>query len=106
MQVVRLLVPLILPVLWLWVPTGSIPHVALCLQWVVSKHKVVIPTNVLLALQRRTKKRQKALDVPSKADRVFSFQKNTLKALAEMIAAAGLQHPAEIKAQSFSTTSQ
>jgi len=46
----------------------------------------------------QNKERQKALDVPSKADRVFSFQKNTLKALAEMIAAAGLQHPAEIKA--------
>ncbi|KAF5271971.1 hypothetical protein FQR65_LT17502 [Abscondita terminalis] len=46
----------------------------------------------------QNKERQKALDVPSKADRVFNFQKNTLKALAEMIAAAGLQHPAEIKA--------
>ncbi|MEG0481532.1 MAG: FMN-binding glutamate synthase family protein [Acinetobacter sp.] len=44
------------------------------------------------------KERQKALDVPNKAERVFNFQKNTLKALAEMIAAAGLQHPAEIKA--------
>lgn len=44
------------------------------------------------------KERQKALDVPNKSERVFNFQKNTLKALAEMIAAAGLQHPAEIKA--------
>jgi len=44
------------------------------------------------------KERQKALDVLSKSERVFHFQKNTLKALAEMIAAAGLQHPAEIKA--------
>ncbi len=44
------------------------------------------------------KERQKALDVPTKSERVFHFQQNTLKALAEMIAAAGLQHPAEIKA--------
>ena len=44
------------------------------------------------------KERQKALDVPNKSERVFHFQRNTLKALAEMIAAAGLQHPAEIKA--------
>ncbi|WP_089605117.1 FMN-binding glutamate synthase family protein [Acinetobacter piscicola] len=44
------------------------------------------------------KERQKALDVPNKSERVFNFQRNTLKALAEMIAAAGLQHPAEIKA--------
>ena len=42
--------------------------------------------------------RQKALDVPDKAERVFHFQQNTLKALAEMIAAAGLEHPQEIKA--------
>lgn len=42
--------------------------------------------------------RQKALDVPTKAERVFHFQQNTLKALAEMIAAAGLQHPSEIEA--------
>ena len=44
------------------------------------------------------KERQKALDVPTKAERVFNFQKNTLKGLAEMIAAAGLNHPSEIKA--------
>ncbi|MEK5794578.1 glutamate synthase-related protein, partial [Acinetobacter nosocomialis] len=44
------------------------------------------------------KDRQKAIDVPTKADRVFHFQKNTLHALSEMIAAAGLQHPSEIKA--------
>lgn len=43
------------------------------------------------------KERQKALDVPTKSERVFHFQQNTLKALAEMIAAAGLQHPTEIK---------
>ena len=42
--------------------------------------------------------RQKALDVPTKADRVFHFQQNTMKALAEMLAAAGLEHPNEIKA--------
>ena len=41
--------------------------------------------------------RQKALDVPTKAERVYNFQKNTLKALAELIAAAGMQHPSEIK---------
>ncbi|AWL28800.1 glutamate synthase [Acinetobacter defluvii] len=43
------------------------------------------------------KERQKALDVPDKSQRVFHFQQNTLKALAEMIAAAGLQHPIQIK---------
>ncbi|MBU3847324.1 MAG: FMN-binding glutamate synthase family protein [Candidatus Acinetobacter avistercoris] len=42
--------------------------------------------------------RQKAIHVPSKAERVFSFHKNTLHALSEMIAAAGLEHPSDIKA--------
>ena len=40
--------------------------------------------------------RQQALIVPDKADRVFSFHQNTLKALQEMVQAAGLHHPNEI----------
>ncbi|AIL76028.1 FMN-binding glutamate synthase family protein [Acinetobacter baumannii] len=44
------------------------------------------------------KDRQKALHVPTKAERVFNFHKNTLHALSEMIAAAGLRHPSDIKA--------
>jgi glutamate synthase domain-containing protein 2 len=43
--------------------------------------------------------RQQALVVPSKADRVFQFHDRTLFALKEFIQAAGLQHPADIKAQ-------
>lgn len=42
--------------------------------------------------------RQKALHVPTKAERVFNFHKNTLHALAELIASAGLAHPSDIKA--------
>lgn len=42
--------------------------------------------------------RQKALVVPDKALRVQRFHHNTLHALAEMIAAAGLSHPSDIKA--------
>ncbi|WP_460420919.1 FMN-binding glutamate synthase family protein [Pseudomonas sp. ZL2] len=41
--------------------------------------------------------RQRALVVPDKADRVFSFHRNTLHALAEMLAAAGLEPPNELK---------
>ena len=41
--------------------------------------------------------RQRALAVPDKAERVANFHQNTLKALAELIAAAGLNHPAELK---------
>jgi glutamate synthase domain-containing protein 2 len=42
--------------------------------------------------------RQKALDVPTKADRVFHFHQNTLMALKELVQAAGLGDPAEITA--------
>jgi glutamate synthase domain-containing protein 2 len=41
--------------------------------------------------------RQKALVVPDKAERVYNFHQNTLKALAELVAAAGLQHPSDLK---------
>ena len=40
--------------------------------------------------------RQKALIVPDKAERVRRFHDNTLAALAELIGAAGLEHPNEI----------
>ncbi len=43
--------------------------------------------------------RQRALVVPDKAQRVHNFHRNTLKALAEMIAAAGLSHPEQIEAK-------
>jgi glutamate synthase domain-containing protein 2 len=42
--------------------------------------------------------RQKALDVPTKADRVYHFHQNTLLALKELVQAAGLGSPAEITA--------
>jgi hypothetical protein len=41
--------------------------------------------------------RQRALFVPDKAERVANFHRNTLKALAELIGAAGLAHPAQLR---------
>jgi glutamate synthase domain-containing protein 2 len=41
--------------------------------------------------------RQRALVVPDKAERVAHFHQNTLKALAELIAAVGLHHPSELR---------
>ena len=35
--------------------------------------------------------------VPDKADRVFHFHRNTMKALAEMLASAGLEHPSQLR---------
>jgi glutamate synthase domain-containing protein 2 len=42
--------------------------------------------------------RMKALDVPTKADRVYHFHQNTLMALKELVQAAGLAEPAGITA--------
>jgi glutamate synthase domain-containing protein 2 len=41
-------------------------------------------------------KLQRALVVPDKATRVYQFHKNTVHALAEMIAAMGLDHPSQL----------
>ncbi|MGO8953888.1 MAG: FMN-binding glutamate synthase family protein [Rhodomicrobium sp.] len=41
--------------------------------------------------------RQRALAVPDKSQRVASYHKETVKALAELIAAAGLDHPRELR---------
>jgi glutamate synthase domain-containing protein 2 len=43
-------------------------------------------------------RRQKALDVSNKAERVYHFHHNTLLALKELVQAAGLRDPAEITA--------
>jgi glutamate synthase domain-containing protein 2 len=43
------------------------------------------------------KHRQRALEPENKSERVYSFQRNTLSALGELIGAAGLTHPIQIK---------
>ncbi|SEI74553.1 Glutamate synthase domain-containing protein 2 [Azotobacter beijerinckii] len=43
--------------------------------------------------------RQRAVVVEDKAQRVHNFHRNTLKTLAEMLAAAGLEHPSQVDAK-------
>lgn len=57
-------------------------------------HTNKCPTGV--ATQDRL--RQRSLVVPDKAERVASYHRHTLEALAEMIAAAGLDHPSQLAA--------
>ena len=45
--------------------------------------------------------RQRALVVPDKAQRVANFHHNTLHALAELIASAGLAHPSDLRPHHF-----
>ena len=51
------------------------------------------PTSI--ATQNRF--RQRGLDVPSKAERVYYYHKNTVSALTKIVAAAGLDHPAQLR---------
>ena len=46
--------------------------------------------------------RQRALVVPDKSERVFNFHRATVEALAELVAAAGLDHPTELTLSHFS----
>jgi len=46
--------------------------------------------------------RQRALVVPDKGERVFNFQRATIEALAELVAAAGLDHPTQFSPAHFS----
>ena len=46
--------------------------------------------------------RQRALVVPDKSERVFNFQRATIEALAELVAAAGLDHPTQFSPAHFS----
>ena len=45
--------------------------------------------------------RQRAIVVPDKAERVANFHHNTLHSLAELVAAAGLSHPEELRPHHF-----
>jgi glutamate synthase domain-containing protein 2 len=45
--------------------------------------------------------RQRAIVVPDKAERVANFHRNTVRALAELVAAAGLTHPGELRPHHF-----
>jgi len=45
--------------------------------------------------------RQRALVVEDKAERVFRFHQSTMKALAEVVAAAGLDHPHQFALHHF-----
>jgi glutamate synthase domain-containing protein 2 len=63
-----------------------------------SCHTDRCPTGV--STQDRT--RQRALVVPDKSERVFNFQRATVEALAELVAAAGLNHPTELAPAHFS----
>ena len=63
-----------------------------------SCHTDHCPTGV--ATQDPTRRR--ALVVPDKAERVSNFQRATVEALAELVAAAGLNHPSEFAPAHFS----
>jgi glutamate synthase domain-containing protein 2 len=63
-----------------------------------SCHTDRCPTGV----STQDKGRQRALVVPDKAERVYNFHRATIEALAELVGAAGLDHPIEFAPAHFS----
>ena len=63
----------------------------------MSCHTDRCPTGV--ATQDQT--RSRALVVPDKAERVYNFHRATIMALAELTAAAGLDHPSDFRPEHF-----
>jgi glutamate synthase domain-containing protein 2 len=63
-----------------------------------SCHTDRCPTGV----STQDKSRQRALVVADKSERVFNFQRATLEALAELVGAAGLDHPTQFAPAHFS----
>ena len=55
-------------------------------------HTNTCPTGIATS----NKGRQRGLVIPDKAERVYHFHKNTMHALAEVVAAAGCSHPSEL----------
>jgi hypothetical protein len=64
----------------------------------LSCHTDLCPTGVTT----QDPSRNRALVVPNKIERVYNYHRATLHALAELIAAAGLDHPQQIKPIHFS----
>ena len=60
----------------------------------LSCHTSACPTGV----STQDPVRQRALVVPDKMERVYRFHENTLEALKELVQAAGLEHPNQIRA--------
>ncbi len=58
-------------------------------------HTGTCPTGVATQDPRR----QRALHVPDKAERVYRYHRHTLEALQELVQAAGLRHPSQIRAE-------
>ncbi|MGF1446376.1 MAG: FMN-binding glutamate synthase family protein [Pikeienuella sp.] len=50
--------------------------------------------------------RARAIDVPDKATRVTNFHRNTLRALAELVGSAGLDHPSKLTPRHFNVRSR
>jgi glutamate synthase domain-containing protein 2 len=63
-----------------------------------SCHTDLCPTGV----STQDKRRQRALVVPDKTERVYNFHRATVEALAELVGAAGLDHPTDFAPAHFS----
>src|ERR1700686_1052260 len=86
---------------WRSAPTGATRRAASCSRSAASSRCRAIPTGV----PTQDPTRARALVVPHKVERVYNYHHATLHALAELVAAAGLEHPQDLRAIHFSQRS-
>ena len=86
---------------WRSAPTGAMRRAASCSRWAASSRCPATPTAARPASPPRTRRAQRALVVPTRSSGSTTIHRATLHALAELIAAAGLEHPHDFRADPF-----
>ena len=77
-------------------PTGATPPAASCSRSAASSPSAATPTGARSASPRRTPGCSARWSCPTRHERVHNFHRNTVHALAEMVAAMGLDHPSQL----------
>ena len=84
------------PARWPWVRTGATRRGRSCSRSAASSRSAATPTSAPWG-DHPGPKLQRALIVTDKSERVHNYHRNTVHALAEMIAAMGLDHTSELE---------
>ena len=82
---------------WRWAPTGATPRAASCSPWAASSRSTATPTAARPASPPRTRRASARWWCPTRSQRVVNFHRATVHELAELTAAAGLEHPNQFK---------
>ena len=82
-------------------PTGATPRAASCSRSAASRRSSATPAIARPASPARTARASAPSSCPTSRVRVANFHRETVKALAELVGAAGLDHPRELRPHHF-----